>query len=247
MTSLTQQVPVCADSPAPRSLAALIPSSLIYTLLWPVDAARSPGAFRAVGRRAARRIVAAFAPRAAQRRARLGRPIERPRAEHRPEPARSQYQPGVTGTALTIVTVDHWDVRWDATAVVSRLAELAVNDELVVVFGSNERRTGPHAPIVTAGLRDRLPRHDVVALHVAAAHPNPLRRGAALLGELLEIGSLPIVVTPVEVVGEVAERLAGHLGADRILTVSCAAGGADLYQVWPRPVAVDARHAYLAR
>ncbi|GIJ54846.1 hypothetical protein Vau01_023620 [Virgisporangium aurantiacum] len=233
---------MCAGPPAPRSLAALIPSSLVYTLLWPVAAARSPGAFRAVGRRAVRRLVAAFAPRAAQTRTRRSRPIER-----RPEPARSRYLPVTAATALTIVIVDHWDVHWDATAVVTRLAELAVNDELVVVFGSNERRSGPHAPIVTAGLRDRLPRHDVVSLHVAAAQENALRRGAALVGEFLEIGSLPIVVTPAAVVCEVAERLSAHLRADRVLTVSCTTGGADLYHVWPRPVAAGAEPACLAR
>jgi hypothetical protein len=228
----------------------LITSSLVYTLLWPVDAARSPGAFRAVGRRAARRVLSAFSPRAGQtlgRRARRSRPVERPSTGHRPEPARSQYLPGISATALTVVIVDHWDVRWDATSVVTRLADLAVNDELVVVFGSNERRPGPHAPIVTAGLRERLPRHDVVALHVADANPDVLRRGATLVGEFLEIGSLPIVVTRAAVVGEVAERLAVQLGADRILAVSCTTGGADLFHVWPRPVAVDARPACLAR
>jgi hypothetical protein len=241
MTSLTEQVPACAGLPAPRSLAALIPSSLVYTLLWPVAVARAPGAFRAVGRRAVQRFVAAFAPRAAQTLRRQARPVGR-----RPEPARSQYLPGTAATALTIVIVDHWDVRWDATAVVNRLADLAVNDELVVVFGSNERRSGPHAPIVTAGLRDRLPRHDVVALHVAAAYPDAMRRGATLVGEFLEIGSLPIVVTPAAVVCEVAERLSAHLGADRVLTVSCTTGGADLYHVWPRPAAADARPACVA-
>jgi hypothetical protein len=58
-----------------------------------------------------------------------------------------------------------------------------------------------------------------------------LRRGAAVVGEFLETGSLPIVVTPTADVREVAERLCNHLGADRILTVSCSAGGADLCRV----------------
>jgi hypothetical protein len=246
MTSLIEQVPVRAGTPAPRSLAALILPTLIYTLQWPVAAARSPGVFRTLGRRALRRLVVAFAPRAGRRRARPGAPIEHRRVERRPEPGPSRYLPGITATAMTIVIVDEWEARWDATAVVTRLAELAVNDELVVVCGSSGHRSGPHAPIVTAGLRDRLPRHDVVGLHIAA-HAGALGRGAALVGEFLEIGSLPIVVTPTAVVGEVAERLSGHLGADRILKVSCTTGGADLYHVWSRPVVASTRPACLAR
>ena len=75
-----------------------------------------------------------------------------------------------------------------------------------------------------------------------------LRRGAAVVGEFLEIGSLPIVVTPAAVVREVAERLSDHLGADRILkVVSCTTGGADLHHVWSRPVAVGTQPACLAR
>lgn len=244
MTSLTEPVPVRAGTPAHRSLAALIPSSLIYTLLWPVAAARSPGVFRRLGRRAMRRLVVAFAPRSGRQRPRLGPPIERIQTSRRSEPGRSQHLPGTTATAMTIVIVDEWESRWDATAVVTRLAELAVNDELVVVCGSNEDRSGPHAPIVTAGLRHHLPRHDVVALHIAA-HTGEWRRGAAVVGEFLEIGSLPIVVTPTAIVREVAEQLSGHLGADRILEVSCTAGGAYLYHLWPRPVAVSTQPACL--
>jgi hypothetical protein len=224
MTSLTEKVPV-SGTPAHRSLAALLPLSLIYTLLWPVAAAKFPGAFRALGRRVMRRLVVAFAPRAGWR---------------------SQNLAGVTATAMTIVIVDEWEARWDATAVVTRLAQLAVNDELIVVCGSNEHRSGPHAPIVTAGLRDRLPRHDIVALHIAA-HADALRLGVVAVGEFLEIGSLPIVVTPTAIVREVAEWLSGHLGADRILKVSCTTGGADLYHVWPQPVAVSTPPACLAR
>lgn len=235
MTSLpSEQVPACAGTPAPRSLAAALPSSLIYTLLWPVAAAKSPGVFRVLGRRAMLRLITAFAPRAGRRRARSSRSAALLRTERR-DPGSSKHPPGVTATAMTVVILDEWEARWDATAVVARLAGLAINDELVVVCGSNERRSGPHAPIVTAGLRDLLPRHDVVTLHIAA-HTGAQRRDAAVVGEFLEIGSLPVVVTPAAVAHEVAGWLSDHLGADRILKVSCTTGGATLYQVRPGPV-----------
>jgi hypothetical protein len=245
MTSLTDQAPVRAGTPAHRSLMALIPVSLLYTLLWPVAAAKSPHVFRVLGRRAWRRLVMAFAPRAAQRRSRVRPPAERPQVGREP----SQSLPRIPTTAMTVAIVDGWEARWDATTVVDRLAHLAVNDELVVVCGSNDHRPGPHAPLLTAGLRQRLPRHDVVALHIAAhtaAHTGEARRDAAVVEEFLEIGSLPIVVTPTATVHEVATRLARHLNADRVLRVSCTTGGADVFHVWPGPASFDTKPTCLA-
>ncbi|GIJ71612.1 hypothetical protein [Virgisporangium ochraceum] len=219
MTSLvTEQPPVRADAPARRSPAA----EFLHTL----------------GHRTMRRLVAAFAPHVGRRRA--GRAAGRGPLDSRPEPRWSQLLIGTTTTVMTIVVVDEREARQNAAAVVTRLAELAINDELIVVCGSNERRSGPDTPLVTGGLRTLLPRHDVVALHVAA-NTGTLRRDAALVGEFLEIGSLPVVVTPTAAAREVAGRLRAELGADRILTVSCTNGGADLYPaaaavpVAPRP------------
>lgn len=224
-SSVTEQISVCADAPAPRSLVA----ALVRTL----------------GHGAMRRLVTAFASRVGRRRA--GRPAEQPnsgRVERRPELGWSQLLIGTTTTVMTIVIVDDREARQDA-AVVTRLAELAVNDELIVVCGSNGRQSGPDAPIVTGGLRNLLPRHDVVALHIAP-HTGAVRRDAALVGDLLEIGSLPVVVTPTADIREVAERLSNELGADRILKVSCTTGGADLYHVSSGAVTVGPQPACLA-
>jgi hypothetical protein len=139
---------------------------------------------------------------------------------------------------MTIVITRASDVRRGATALVARLAELAVYDELLVVCGSNEHRDGPDANTLTVSLRDRLPRHDVVELHVAPNAGEP-RRGAALLNEFLEVGSLPIVVTPVAAVRDVVAELSSYLRADRVLSLSCTGTAADLRQIWVRRQAVS--------
>jgi hypothetical protein len=147
---------------------------------------------------------------------------------------------------MTVVVVGEVDVRQDASAVTARLAELAINDELLVVCGSNDRRPRPSAHTVVTGLRDHLPRHHVVAVHVAS-NSGALRRDAAVLDEFLEIGSLPVVLTLDAVALDVAAELSNRLRADRILKVSCTTGGADLEQVWPRRVSTGNQLACLAR
>ena len=145
--------------------------------------------------------------------------------------------------AMTIVITRASDVRRGSTALVARLAEIAVNDELLVVCGSNEFQHGPDANVLTLGLRRRLPRHDVVALHVAPNAGAP-RRAATLLSEFMEIGSLPLVVTPVAAVRDVVAELSSYLRADRVLSLSCStADGANLRQVWARRQTVSARTA----
>jgi hypothetical protein len=153
---------------------------------------------------------------------------------HPADAARPAEQVSDAGaTALTIAIIPAADARRGAPAAASRLAELAVNDELLVVCGSSEQRSGSDAQAVTGGLRSLLPRHDVVALHVTPYVP-AFRRDAALIGELLEIGSLPVVVTPAAAVREVVAQLFSYLRADRVLTVSCTTRRTDLRQVWPR-------------
>jgi hypothetical protein len=124
--------------------------------------------------------------------------------------------------AMTVAAVHDSDAGRDAVSVTRRLAELAVEDELLVVLGDGE-----HASIL-AGLRARLPRHDVVAL---AARPDP----DGLLGGLLEVGSLPVVLSEARALPDLAARLAGVVGADRVVRVRCTATGADLCPVWTRP------------
>jgi MFS transporter, NNP family, nitrate/nitrite transporter len=79
-----------------------------------------------------------------------------------------------------------------------------------------------------------LPRHSVVAVHVAA-HIGALGRLAAPLGEAVEAGNVAIAVTPTANLRGVAAELSSYLRADRVLRVSYTlADGADLHEVWNR-------------
>jgi len=150
-----------------------------------------------------------------------------------PESGWWNAQPEPTPTAMTVAVLRESDTRWTADAVVSRLAELAVHDELLVVHGSRNRAAlGHHA--VTAGLREQLPRHHVVAVHVDYEHGGLGRGTAAVLEHLLENGSLPVVTTPPAAVADVAAEISSCLRADRVLRVSGSTNGIDLHQVWRR-------------
>ncbi|HET6531084.1 MAG TPA: MFS transporter [Actinoplanes sp.] len=143
-----------------------------------------------------------------------------------------RIEPEPSPTAMTIAVVDESDTRLGAAAVVARLAELATSDELLVVFGAGAeeqgRRTGAHA--VAAGLRDRLPRHDVVVVPVR--HDAELGRDALLLGEYVDAGALAIAVTAAAHRSAVAADLSLYLQADRVLAVSWTpADGAALHPV----------------
>jgi NNP family nitrate/nitrite transporter-like MFS transporter len=146
-----------------------------------------------------------------------------------------QFEPGPSPTAMTVAVVGDSDTQWGAAAVVARLAELATSDELVVVYGSDERaRLRLSAQALVAGLRDRLPRHSVVAVRVAL-HSGALSRAAALLGEFVEAGTVSVAVTPVADLRGVAAELSSYLQADRVLRVSYTpAAGVDLHQIWNR-------------
>jgi NNP family nitrate/nitrite transporter-like MFS transporter len=141
-----------------------------------------------------------------------------------------RFEPEPSPTAMTVALVGEAETRLGAAAVVGRLAELAVSDELVVVYGSAPRpRLGLGAHILAAGLRDRLPRHRVVCLPVA------FPRGAAVLGEFVDAGAVPIAVSSTAQLHDVAAELSSYLRADRVLKVSYThTDGADLHQVWNR-------------
>jgi hypothetical protein len=131
--------------------------------------------------------------------------------------------------AVTVAVVGEAEIRVGTGAAVSRLAELAVHDELLIVYGAGTRSYPGHQAVL-AGLRGHLPRHHLVTVHVDH-HRGGLRRGAAVaLEQLLEDGSLPIVVTPAAAVPSVAAEISSYLRADRVLQVA----GADLHQVWRR-------------
>ncbi|OLB81365.1 MAG: hypothetical protein AUI14_03625 [Actinobacteria bacterium 13_2_20CM_2_71_6] len=146
-----------------------------------------------------------------------------------------QSEPEPSPTAMTVAVVGESDTRWGAAAVVARLAELAVRDELVVVYGSDDAaRPRRNANVLVTGLRDRLPRHSVVAVRVGL-HTGSLGRHAALFGEFVESGAVAIAVTPTVDVRGVAAELSSYLQADRVLKVSYTlAAGADLHEVWDR-------------
>jgi hypothetical protein len=132
-------------------------------------------------------------------------------------PGRSTALPARIGpTAMTIAMVGESASRCGTSDTVVNLAKLAVTDELVVVYGTDEQRSRFGVQPIVAHLRDTLPRHTVVVLY-AAPHNGSLRREAALLDELLELGCLPIVVAPIASVLDVAAELHHLLRADRVL------------------------------
>ncbi|WP_030439892.1 hypothetical protein [Actinoplanes subtropicus] len=134
------------------------------------------------------------------------------------------------GSSVTVAAVRERDAAWHPEMVMSRLAALAADRELLVVFGSNVRSV-QHS--MAAGLRARLPRQEVVAMRVRHRHGEMLR-DAAIVERLLDAGSLPVVVTPVAALLDVTAEIASYLRADRVLRVLRTLEGADLCQVWQR-------------
>ncbi|GIF21487.1 NNP family nitrate/nitrite transporter-like MFS transporter [Actinoplanes tereljensis] len=146
------------------------------------------------------------------------------------------FRPGTSPTTTTVAVLAEPDTRLGAAAVVAGLAELATSDELVVVYGVDERpRPGLSAAGLVAGLRVRLPRHSVVAVPL---HENPemLGQDALLLVEHVDAGALTIAVAGTANRHRVAADLSIYLQADRVLTVSYdPAEGAELHPVGSGP------------
>ena len=133
----------------------------------------------------------------------------------------------VSPTRMTIAIVDEPKTRSRTAELVTRLAALAVDDELSVIHGSNAGVSS----LVTR-LRERLPRYTVVALHVL---PSGLRRDADLIDELVDTGCLPFIVTPAETVTYVAAELRNRLRADRVVRIAANhAGDLDMELLWQR-------------
>ena len=148
----------------------------------------------------------------------LGSPNERTAAA-----GRTLVHSEASPTRTTIAIVDEPKTRSRTAELVTRLAALAVDDELTVIHGSNAGVSS----LVTR-LRERLPRHTVVALHVL---PGGLRRDADLIDELVDTGCLPFVVTPAETVSYVAAELRNRLRADRVVRI---AADLDMRLLWQR-------------
>jgi len=134
------------------------------------------------------------------------------------------------GSSVTVAAVREGDAAWHPEMVMSRLATLATDEELLVVFGSNARSV-QHAMV--ADLRARLPRHQVVAMRVRHRHGD-LLRDAATVEQLIDAGSVPVVVTPIAAMHDVTAEIASYLRADRVLRVLRTLEGAELRQVWQR-------------
>ena len=142
------------------------------------------------------------------------------------------FAPDPSPTTMTVAYLGEPDTRLGAAAVVTRLAELATSDELVVVYGADERpRPGLSAQALAAGLRNRLPRHSVVAIRTTREAAE-LGQDALVLGEYVDAGSLAIAVTPAPGLRGVAADLSIYLQADRVVMVSFTPEqGAELHQV----------------
>ena len=137
--------------------------------------------------------------------------------------------------AVTVAILGEWETRWGLGPAVASLADLAVDDELLIVYGTERRRLGD-CPVV-ARLREHLPRHHVIAVPIARyRYPD-----ATLVEYFLENGSLPVVVTPAPAVHQVAAELASHLHADRVVRVSWTIDGIDVGQVWHRTAVTAGR------
>ena len=132
--------------------------------------------------------------------------------------ARARDAPPDDGTsAITIAMVGESPDHPPTATALLRLAELAVTDELIVVYGSDHPEARAHR--VVAGLRRLLPRFTVVPLYVAP--PNGSNRcDTALVDSLLNDGSLPVVLAPAAIAPKVAVDLFHHLRADRVVEVT---------------------------
>lgn len=133
-------------------------------------------------------------------------------------------------SSVTVAAVREGDAGWHPDLVVARLAEVATDDELLVVLGASGR-SAQHAMVTD--LRTLLPRHNVVAVRIRHRHGG-LLRDAATVEQLLDAGSLPVVVTPPASMHDVTAEIASYLRADRVLRVLPTGDGADLYPVWRR-------------
>lgn len=128
---------------------------------------------------------------------------------------------------LTVAAVREGDADWHPESVVGRLAEIAAEDELLLILGATRRAVTQR---MVAELRKHLPWHDVVPTPVRHRHAE-LLRDAANVERLLDVGSLPVVITSPASINAVTAHIAGYLRVDRVLRVL---GDGALFPVWQR-------------
>jgi hypothetical protein len=120
--------------------------------------------------------------------------------------------------------------------VVSTIAALATHDELIVVYdhqGRMSRRLSADA-LMTA-LRERLPRHSLVAVLVSGGG-RELAADAALLGELLEVGAVIVAITSTSDPRIPAIELARRIDADQVVQLRYdPQRGTVSRRLWTRP------------
>jgi hypothetical protein len=120
----------------------------------------------------------------------------------------------------TVVALSSAEIGPDARAVVASVAELAVDDELVVAYAHAESapsRMNPYSFV--AALRVALPRHKIIAVLLDA---DPLGRSTeyVVLRELLQDGSVAVAAVATFDPDPVAIDLAEQLAADRVLRLT---------------------------
>jgi NNP family nitrate/nitrite transporter-like MFS transporter len=151
-------------------------------------------------------------------------------------------EPDQRPAALTMIMIGGFNTDIGAAAIVVDLADLAAHDELVVVYQTGEgagRRLSPRAMV--SGIRHRLPRHTVVAINIDP-DTRPVKLDAAMVGELLEVGTIIIAVTSTANQRDVTAELAHYLRADRVVGLSHGlARGPEQHELWTRPTPEDHR------
>ncbi|MFB9184640.1 nitrate/nitrite transporter [Dactylosporangium sucinum] len=119
--------------------------------------------------------------------------------------------PGPPDATLTVVSLSARRLRSQLCDVISALAALGTRHELVIVF-EPDPAAGPEQLIT--GLRMRLPSHTILALS-AGTPPHP--HEVAAVAELLEVGSLPVVLVGAGDAIPAALMLAEQIHADQVL------------------------------
>jgi hypothetical protein len=144
-------------------------------------------------------------------------------------------------TALTIAVIGDVQTRWALSGVVARLAELAVTDELLVMYGLDGRESTTGVGIVVAGLRRLLPRHALITIHVTQ-HEGSVQHDLDLIDDLMDVGSTPIAVASAAIMAGIVTGLCDRLSADRVVVMSDARDGeVALDEIWHRRTAVANR------
>lgn len=132
-------------------------------------------------------------------------------------------RPEFQSTATTVVALTASDTAADSDTVVAVLSELATRHELVIVYGDR-----PAAPVVTreldprslvAAVRDRLPRHKIVAVIADADGPAEAREWETV-AELVADGAVAVSVVDSHDLPAAAERVAERLGADAVVLLT---------------------------